>query len=591
MNIMKHFFRAVIILPVFALAFGACPAPGTETKNTAGKAVVISGTDLTRLVPEPVNLNEIPAELDEQIRYTAEAKWESSINGRVFYEDYGEFFIEDTFYQVTVTLTAKDGYTFRGTVPDEFTHKSGTIMEINPDESGSTLSILIRFTKIPHKYDVTVSATNLTSVLPSPLKGSSPQVLIEDTQYNCRVSWQTLDGVPVTAFDTFAPATSYRAFILLNTNSGYTLNGLGKTGFSHSGAQEVSFDLGTSTVSVLFYPTVGANDDNPVNLYNLNSAVSVPAVRTTPSTQAIDTDQYSGTVQWFYEDNSPISGNITFEKPFKVIVTLTAKESFSFTGVPENAFFYSHGKLAGITNDAGSGTVTMLFSGLDWTPLASSIADVSPAISSGSGPANGASVRACCYYNSSTASPATLLTTNTSWYDWGYDNSNSANNLSSWPEIFKTPLGTNFLNDIECGPGHPAVFLQPSVPEEIRRYAHVLNLDLGSIRNNLVQIGFCSRDLQRFPYEFEVFYSDTDISPIDVSNAKSLGIFHNTNDVNTAGTWADFDVYLGSPGARAFQARYFQIRVYRTNNTAGPGDRIDLSFRQIRVRATSQPDS
>jgi len=196
-----------------------------------------------------------------------------------------------------------------------------------------------------------------------------------------------------------------------------------------------------------------------------------------------------------------------------------------------------------------------------------------------------ASVTACCFHTNSPPSRFidNDLGTNT---DWGWAD-NSASNMSSWPEILKNPLsGGAGFNNTECGTGHPSVFLSESLPVAIRRHAHCFTLDLGRVVNNIADAGFCARDTQRFPHEFEVFYSNSYIGPIPGPAAVSLGVFTRAGDIS-AGNWENYNLHERTADGRPFSARYIHVRVYRTRDTGGPGGRIDFSVRQFRVRTGS----
>ncbi|GAB6392400.1 MAG: leucine-rich repeat domain-containing protein [Treponematales bacterium] len=107
----------------------------------------------------------------------------------------------------------------------------------------------------------------------------------------------------------------------------------------------------------------GGTKDNTaavVSLLNLTGAVTTPAAGAAPDTTAIDTDEYTGTVEWQNAGGTAFTGS-AFEAytVYKALVTLTAKDGFTFTGVAANSF--THTGAASVTNAADSGTVTVTF--------------------------------------------------------------------------------------------------------------------------------------------------------------------------------------------------------------------------------------
>jgi parallel beta-helix repeat protein len=83
--------------------------------------------------------------------------------------------------------------------------------------------------------------------------------------------------------------------------------------------------------------------------------VTVPVAGATPVTAITETAQYTGTVTW-----SPalVNGRFAHSTAYTATITLTAKSSFTLTGVAAN-FFTVAGATA--TNTAGSGVVTAVF--------------------------------------------------------------------------------------------------------------------------------------------------------------------------------------------------------------------------------------
>jgi uncharacterized protein YjdB len=96
-----------------------------------------------------------------------------------------------------------------------------------------------------------------------------------------------------------------------------------------------------------------------VNALDLTALVIAPTVTATPVTTAIDTAQYTGSVEWCTSGGTAFSGaTFAANTVYKALVTLSAKSDYTFTGVAANSFTYTS---ATVSNAANSGTVTITF--------------------------------------------------------------------------------------------------------------------------------------------------------------------------------------------------------------------------------------
>jgi hypothetical protein len=91
---------------------------------------------------------------------------------------------------------------------------------------------------------------------------------------------------------------------------------------------------------------------------NLNGLVTPPFGGRTPDAGPVDTAWYTGTVAW-KTGGAAVSGNFSWGTAYTAVLSLTAKEGFTFAGVAANAF--SCTGAAPVTNPAGSGTVTIAY--------------------------------------------------------------------------------------------------------------------------------------------------------------------------------------------------------------------------------------
>ena len=114
--------------------------------------------------------------------------------------------------------------------------------------------------------------------------------------------------------------------------------------------------------------------------------------------------------------------------------------------------------------------------------------------------------------------------------------------------------------------------------------AHFFTLDLGAVTNNIVQFGMYPRNDngERWPIQFEVFYSDTEIGAIPGEDAKSLGIIEWGPAPDPRG-WRYADLYTRTSTGRGFSARYIHVRIYAENKNGIDASWITTSFSEIHV--------
>ena len=566
----------------FCLAFTACPTDddsGSEKQDSGPPAI-----ELTNLVNLPWGGAKKQTVIAEQAQFTGVIGWEISDNGSIWEEDANTVFVADKYYRALVTLTAKSSFTFNGVERNAAKHQFSTGVT-NPAGTGTTLKVTVRFSKTPVATARTISLTNLALALDAPSRQGTPATSLTQTaEYSGTVTWKE-NGTETTPA-TFRAGAVYVATVTPTARTGYTLLGLGPNSFTHSGATSAVYDVGQNQINIVFRATAPAGSPEPVTLFSLNS-IAAPALRATPSTTGFNNDQYTAAITgWYYnDDNTPITGALVASRAFRAAVTITPKDGYTLTGVPANAFV--HSSAVGGSNAAGSGAVTLNFAPKDWTP--GTITNVTTY--------TGMSIKGCCWYQSSSSNTDVhinkLLNTDTNYWDYAYG-SDTARNFTSWTSVLNNPTGS--LTRREGDYGHPRVFLDPAVPEPLRRRAHCFTVDFGS-EKNYVRFGMCSRDTQRFPHQIEIFYSNDPIEAIpDLAKVTSLGIFDiDPSGTGTAGTWKDVDLYPRTPDKRGVKARYFHVRIYKTSRT-GDGfideeTYIEPSFRQIRWGTAQYADN
>jgi uncharacterized protein YjdB len=116
-----------------------------------------------------------------------------------------------------------------------------------------------------------------------------------------------------------------------------------------------------------------AASSTPVDHLDLSASIGTPATGDAPrppDAGSFETAQYSGVVTWSHSNAAhggvlldPASGGFWGSTVYTATVALTAKPSYTFTGVSVNAFSHA-GAPTGVTNPAGTGaaiTVTIAF--------------------------------------------------------------------------------------------------------------------------------------------------------------------------------------------------------------------------------------
>lgn len=112
-------------------------------------------------------------------------------------------------------------------------------------------------------------------------------------------------------------------------------------------------------VLIAQYGTANLKLTIPVSVQGVVNIAAIPGVippvrGAAPVTEITETDQYTGTVSWSPNDNPFKSGTV-----YTATITLTPKEGYTLTGVPEN--FFTVTGASSVSNPANSGEVTAVF--------------------------------------------------------------------------------------------------------------------------------------------------------------------------------------------------------------------------------------
>ena len=257
-------------------------------------------------------------------------------------------------YKAVLTLVAKPGFTFTGVPANAFRY-SGAASVTNAADSG-TVTITFPATAGLNE-DTMVHALSLDGLVTAPVKNTEPlTVFVEQTQYIGTIAWQTESGASVEG--NFEASTVYKAVLTLVAKPGFTFTGVQADSFSYRGAT-VTNAADSGTVTITFPATAGVNEVTIVHALSLDGLVTAPVKGAAPVTAFAEQTQYTGTIRWQTESGDSVEGSFTASTVYKAVLTLTAKEGFTFIGVPANAFSYTGA--ASVTNAANSRTVTITF--------------------------------------------------------------------------------------------------------------------------------------------------------------------------------------------------------------------------------------
>ena len=486
---------------------------------------------------------DIADTIPDRPEFSGTVSWDINDGGfwdGIFLEE-GDTFIIDRIYRARIRLTAKNGYTFQGTEANSFSYPKAAVT--NPVGTDNTLTITVRFFDTPGANDRTVYFNDLARALPAPVRGVTPETTFGFSQYSGNVDWQTSAGNPFSG--EFQAGTAYRAIVSLTPVFGFTFSGLDNgNGLIHSTAQSSSFDLINGTIDIVFNATAGASQDSTINLYNLSGVLTRPMYNTNPLMPAINTSQYTGTVAWFYEDNSSVTGRLEKDKPFKAVITLQAQSGFTFTGVPVNAFF--HDDMIWAENTQGTGntmTITVAFRGASDQIRFLTAAD-------------GIIIKGCCWTRHE--SPGHLIDgdNGTRWvYAWGNNSGTAQMNHTDWPELRNND---NMVTSV-MGIGGHAVMLD----EELGlKPAHFITFDLRRTRNIAAiraRPSGTGSNPQNFFGEWEVFVSGSDIG----INPSGAAAWKSGELVYDGVRWYTMDMFNDDLYATT---RFLQFRVYSCAN-------------------------
>jgi hypothetical protein len=354
----KKFLSGMAALLCASLFFLGCPTDGDD--DPVPPPAPNKATNYGLVFTAPATGETPDAAIGAATEYTGTIAWSPEIAE-------GGTFAAGESYTATVTLAAKDGYTFNGVEENVFTYDgtADTLPSVtNPAGTGTTIVVTVVFeaTLDPDNPTV-VNAVTLTDLFDAPVTGETPDAAIGTaTQYTGTIVWNPA----IAEGGTFAAGTSYTATVTLEPKPGYTFAGIaeqaaGNSTFIYAGAQSVANTVGTATgitVTIVFGATGDPDDPTVVSALALGGFFYAPVTGEEPD-GSFTGSQYTGTIVW----NPAIAGDGKFvaEQVYTATVALTVINSgFTFTGVTGN---FTHGTITGASsNNTGTGiTVTIVF--------------------------------------------------------------------------------------------------------------------------------------------------------------------------------------------------------------------------------------
>ena len=231
----------------------------------------------------------------------------------------------------TPTATAKYGtikYTYStaadGTYTEEVPTNAGTYyvkatVEETADYSGLE-SNAVEFTILPKTINTAI--TQLTA----PVKNEVPQTEIETDEYTATIVWSP------EVEDKFGYNTVYKATITITPKTNYTVKGIAENGYTVSGAETVTNEADSATVTVVYSATENKNSNEFTKPLAI-TGWTYGETANTPTAVA----KY-GTIKYTYSNTA--DGTYTEEVPTNAgtyYVKATVEETADYSGLESNA--------------------------------------------------------------------------------------------------------------------------------------------------------------------------------------------------------------------------------------------------------------
>ena len=404
---------------------------------------------------------------------------------------------------------------------------------------------------------------DLTNLLAAPIAGAMPQTTFPDQeQYTVTgIAWQ-YNGTNHSGNSAFDINTVYQAVITLTARDFFTFEDIAADSFSYNGLSVSTLGSGkTGTVTVTFPQTLS---DLVVNALDLTYLITMPAIGQTPVTTSIDTEQYTGTVEWFDVNDDAFNDVFIHYTNYRALVTLNAADGYTFSGITASSFTYAGA--VSVSNVAGSGTVTINFR-------------VLPAFLN----LPGTSIKACCW--SPPFTPDNLLDGNLN-SDGGWTYAQGPEYHTSWPEFF-SDFDDGFWGWGQCAFGHLPDLqpLSPTVNEYVtgtgeidHEYAHFFTIDLGE-EKDLIALELYPRDLAMHLLGIgRIYISNADIGIIPDEDERAADFSFTVDGFR----WYEVDIALQNSG-NPVRGRFVQIRFTDLAAPATTDYWLNGGLRQLRI--------
>ena len=262
----------------------------------------------------------------------------------------------------TPTAVAKYGtikYTYSntadGTYTEEVPTNAGTYyVKATVEETADYLGLesnAVKFTILPKTINTAI--TQLTA----PVKNEVPQTEMETDEYTATVVWSP----EVT--DKFGYDTVYTATITITPKTNYTVKGIAENGYTVSGAETVTNEADSATVTVVYSATENKNSNEFTQPLAI-TGWTYGETANTPTAVA----KY-GTIKYTYSNTA--DGTYTEEVPTNAgtyYVKATVEETDKYTGLESDAVEFLIGKKI-LTNDNITKIADQTYTGEEIKPV------------------------------------------------------------------------------------------------------------------------------------------------------------------------------------------------------------------------------
>ena len=242
-----------------------------------------------------------------------------------------------------------------GTYTEEVPTNAGTYyVKATVEETADYLGLesnAVKFTILPKTINTAI--TQLTA----PVKNEVPQTEIETDEYTATVVWSP----EVT--DKFGYDTVYTATITITPKTNYTVKGIAENGYTVSGAETVTNEADSATVTVVYSATENKNSNEFTQPLAI-TGWTYGEKANTPTAVA----KY-GTIKYTYSNTA--DGTYTEEVPTNAgtyYVKATVEETDKYTGLESDAVEFLIGKKI-LTNDNITKIADQTYTGEEIKPV------------------------------------------------------------------------------------------------------------------------------------------------------------------------------------------------------------------------------